>query len=93
MIEESLWNSDVLVSKLSQRMQSFALIGIEIFRYSGDESDQCFFVSVNCLDQAEIVFVDAAFDSDPLVFLEPLFLDDFATFHYLGHFVDRNHRY
>lgn len=93
MIKKSLSDSDVLVSELSERMESFALVGVELFRDSWNESDQSFFVTVNCFDQSQIVFVDATFDSDPLVFLEPLFLDDFAAFHNLGHFVDWDHCY
>ena len=74
-------------------MESFCLIGIKIFRNSWDQSNHSLFVAFYDFDEAKVILVDATFDSNPLMLLKSLLIYDFAPFHDLCHFIDRNHRY
>jgi len=50
-----------------------------------------FSVAFDLLNETEIVFVNAAFDSNPLVLLESLLLKDLAALHDFSHLVDGDH--
>jgi hypothetical protein len=72
-------------------MESFCWIREEILRDARNKSDHGLLIAIDCLNEAEVILVDSTFDPDPLVGLKPLFLDNCATFHNLGHFIDWNH--
>ena len=72
-------------------MESFVGIREKVIRNSRNESHHSLFVTINKLDEAKVIFVNALFDTNPLMLLEPLLLDNLTSLHNLSHLIDRNH--
>lgn len=75
----------------SHRVESLGIVGVEVFRHPGNESDHRLSISIDCLYEPKVILVDSSLDPYPLVDLEALLLGDLAALHDLGHLVDGYH--
>ena len=92
-VEKKLRYSDKLALFVvgAQRRNILCRICKEVLWNSRHKTDSSFAVAFDFLDEAQVILVDATFDSDPLVLLEPLLLQNLTALHNLGHLVDWYH--
>ena len=74
-------------------MDILVWISVKVIWYSGYQSHHGFLVVFGAFNQAKVVLVNTAFDSDPLVLLESFLLLHLTAFHDFCHFVDGDHLY
>ena len=56
-----------------------------------NQTDKCFFCAMNQLDEPKIIFINACFDSYPLVRLYSWLDYNFTCLHNISHFINWNH--